>query len=184
MLTIIQFTKQNSRFKILDVWLLGNYSLENLVIFILSFRLKTNWGNWHTCMQQVWRAICLWCLEVQAAICTQAGCPKFVSYGMRPMLIYNLVHGRFDNLGHKAVFPPLAWKKIPWSLPWLPPRLMLATHDSLPTNPHIQVVRYHDNSKSRYTSIILQSSITLRSGVANYAIFSNTLYDMIVWWWS
>jgi hypothetical protein len=61
---------------------------------------------------------------------------------------------------------------------------MLATHDSLPTNPHIQVVRYHDNSKSRYTSIILQSSITLRSGVANYAIFSNTLYDMIVWWWS
>jgi hypothetical protein len=61
---------------------------------------------------------------------------------------------------------------------------MLATHDSLPTNPHIQVVRYHDDSKSKYTSIILQSSITLRSVVANYAIFLNTLYDIIVWWWS
>ncbi len=64
------------------------------------FGLKTNLGSnsCTTCMQQAWRAIYLWCLEIQAAICSKPGCPNFMSYGMSTMLICNVVTFLFHNL--------------------------------------------------------------------------------------
>jgi hypothetical protein len=82
-------------------WRWGSETLWRKSNAYWIFGLKTNLGSnsCTTCMQQAWRAICLWYLEIQAAICSKPGCPNFMSYGMSTMLICNVVTFLFHNLG-------------------------------------------------------------------------------------